>query len=95
MPISQFSEGLQKALSFLPGTYGTSLLRNHAMNGVLSEMQTSGVPEEMINAIKDTIDSNVYFFDNVVSVETMYLILGGTSAILIAVYVLMNVVKRK
>ena len=29
MPMSNFSEGLQKALSFLPGTYGTSLIRNH------------------------------------------------------------------
>ena len=34
MPISQFSEGLQKVLSVLPGTYGTSLLRNHALHGV-------------------------------------------------------------
>ena len=25
MPISQFSEGQQKVLSFLPGTYGTSM----------------------------------------------------------------------
>ena len=34
MPISQFSDGLQKAISFLPGTYGTSLLRNHFLRGV-------------------------------------------------------------
>ena len=27
MPISNFSSGLQKALSYLPGTYGTSWLR--------------------------------------------------------------------
>ena len=38
MPISQFSEGLQKVISFLPGTYGTSLLRNHALRGVFEEM---------------------------------------------------------
>ena len=29
MPISAFGEGLQKIISFLPGTYGTSLIRNH------------------------------------------------------------------
>ena len=34
MPISSFSDGLQKVLSFLPGTYGTSLLRNHCLGGV-------------------------------------------------------------
>ena len=38
MPISQFSVGLQRVLSFLPGTYGTSLVRNHAMGGVFEEM---------------------------------------------------------
>ena len=35
MPISQFSEGIQKVLSFLPGTYGTSLLHNHLMRGCM------------------------------------------------------------
>ena len=34
MPLSNFSGGLQKVISFLPGTYGTSLLRNHAVRGV-------------------------------------------------------------
>ena len=28
MPISNFSSGMQKALSYLPGTYGTSLVKN-------------------------------------------------------------------
>ena len=32
MPISSFSEGLQKVVSFLPGTYGTSLVRNHSLH---------------------------------------------------------------
>ena len=40
MPISQFSEGLQKVISFLPGTYGTSLLRIHALRGVFREMDS-------------------------------------------------------
>ena len=39
MPISSFGEGLQKIISFLPGTYGTSLIRNHTMQGALAEMQ--------------------------------------------------------
>ncbi len=33
MPVSSFSSGLQKVISFLPGTYGTGLVRNHALNG--------------------------------------------------------------
>ncbi|MBQ4054303.1 MAG: ABC transporter permease, partial [Clostridia bacterium] len=39
MPISSFGNGLQKVISFLPGTYGTSLMRNHAMGGALRNMQ--------------------------------------------------------
>lgn len=95
MPISQFSDGLQKVMSFLPGTYGTSLVRNHAMRGVLSEMESQGVPSEMIQGIKDTIDCNVYFFGERVEEGTMYLILSATVVVLITVYVAMNVLQRK
>lgn len=95
MPISQFSEGLQKAISFLPGTYGTALIRNHAMHGVYEEMSDQGFPPEIIEAIKDAIDCNIYFFDNKVSVEIMYLILILTIILLVAVYIIMNVIKSK
>lgn len=45
MPISSFGTGLQKFISFLPGTYGTCLIRNHAMAGVFREMETvTGFP---------------------------------------------------
>lgn len=95
MPISQFSEGLQKVISFLPGTYGTSLIRNHAMRGVYEEMGNQGFPSEIIEAIKDSIDCNLYFFGNKVEIGTMYLILCGTVVLLVAVYILMNVWKGK
>lgn len=95
MPISQFSEGLQKALSFLPGTYATSLLRNHALRGVFAEMKADGYPKEIINGLKDVIDCNVYFFNNQVELSTMYLILGGSVVVLIGIYVVMNMMKRK
>ena len=95
MPISQFSEGLQKALSFLPGTYATSLLRNHALRGVFAEMKADGYPKEIINGLRDVIDCNVYFFDNQVELSTMYLILGGSVVVLIGIYVVMNMMKRK
>lgn len=31
MPISSYGKGLQNFMAFLPGTYGTSLIRNHMM----------------------------------------------------------------
>ena len=94
MPISQFSEGLQKVLSFLPGTYGTSLLRNHALHGVFEEMEDVGFPEEVVDAIKDSIDCNLYFFDDKVEIGVMYVILVVTVVALIGIYVLINGVKK-
>ena len=95
MPISQFSPGLQKVLSFLPGTYATSLLRNHALRGVFMEFEKEGYPAEVIDALRDTIDCNVYFFDNVVGVSTMYLILAGSVLFLIGVYVILHAVRKR
>lgn len=95
MPISQFDEGLQKVLSFLPGTYGTSLLKNHALRGVFDEMSSQKFPNEVIDGIKDSMDCNLYFFDNKVDTATMYLILGGTVAVLIAGYIILNILHDK
>ena len=86
MPISSFSPGLQKVLSFLPGTYGTSLLRNHAMRGSFAEMSDSGFPQEVMTAIRDSVDCNLYFFGDKVSMGAMYLILVGSIIGLIALY---------
>ena len=94
MPISSFGSGLQKFLSFLPGTYGTALVRNHAMQGTLSEMNRQGVPMEVINEIKDSMDCNLYFWGHQVEVPLMYLILGVTVAILIGAYILINLMRK-
>lgn len=95
MPISQFSDGLQNVISFLPGTYGTSLVRNHSLRGVFSEMQAQGFPEETVEVFKDTVDCNLYFFGEKVPVGIMYLVLATTVVVLVGVYVLMNLLKGK
>lgn len=94
MPISSFSDGLQKAISFFPGTYGTSLIRNHSMRGVLSEIQNQGVPAEIIENIKDSLDCNLFFFDNKVDIPIMYIILTVTVAVIIALYILLNILRK-
>ena len=91
MPISQFSEGLQRVISFLPGTYGTSLIRNHAMRGVFAEMESLGIPAEAVEAVKDSIDCNLYFFEEQVSTSAMYAVLSTSVALLVGAYVLLNV----
>ena len=95
MPISQFGEGLQKVLSFLPGTYGTSLIRNHAMRGAFAQMSDIGLPDEVVEGIRDSIDCNLYFFDSKVSSGTMFAFLGGSVILLIIIYILMNIISSK
>ncbi len=90
MPISQFGAGLRRAIAFLPGTYGTSLLRNHALRGVFAEMEAENFPVQAIEEIKDSVDCNLYFFGGKVELHTMYLILFCAVAALVAAYVLMN-----
>lgn len=95
MPISNFGDGLQKVLSFLPGTYGTSLLRNHAMRGVFEEMSSQGFPQEVMVSIRDSVDCNLYFFGNKVENGTMYLILCVSILLLVGIYVGMNLLTSR
>lgn len=95
MPISSFSEGLQKVLSFLPGTYGTSLVRSHSVSGTFEEMKSIGLPDDAINSMKDGIDCNMYFFGSEVDTSVKYLVLVLSTVVLIAIYVALNANKRK
>lgn len=90
MPISQFGEGIQKVVSFFPGTYGTSLVRNHCMQGVFREMESLEVPVEVIETLKEMVDCKLYFFDKEVDMMAKYGILGGTILVLLAGYILIQ-----
>ncbi len=95
MPISNFGVVLQNILSFLPGTYGTSLLRNHFLNGVFRNMASNGFPPDVVEGIKDSVDCNLKFFNTSVSQGAMYVILIGSIALLIGAYVLIHVLRKK
>lgn len=95
MPISSFNETLQKVISFLPGTYGTVIVRYHSLRGVFNAMEKEGVPIEFIESCMDAIDCNFYFFGEKVSPAMMYVVLGSTIAILIGIFVLQNALKKK
>jgi len=94
MPISNFSEGLQKVLSYLPGTYGTSLIKNHMLNGVFKEMSDIGLPEEVITSIRDTLDCNPVFRGHVVNVWQMGIIMAGSIAVFGIVYLILIKVRK-
>ena len=88
MPISSFGEGLQNALVFLPGTHGTSLLRNHALSGVFEAMLEDGVAEPIVDAFRSIADCKLFFFDGSVERWVMYLVLAGSVAVMVAAFVL-------
>ncbi|MCQ2354965.1 MAG: ABC transporter permease [Clostridia bacterium] len=96
MPIATFSDSLQRVLMFLPGTYGTSLLRNHLMRGVFAEMESIGFPGDVMTEIRDSIDCNLYFGDTSVSVFSMAIILTGSILLFTGLFVTFNMfIKRK
>lgn len=94
MPLASFSDGLRNVIMFLPGTYGTSLIRNHAMNGALSQLEQTSLPAQVIEGVRDSIDCNLYFFGSKVEIWVMYLITLSTIFVLLAAYVLINALRK-
>ena len=95
MPVSNFGEGLQKFLSFLPSTYGTSMLKNHMMRGVFEEMEDIGFPEEVVDGIATSLDCNPKFFDHVVTVNEMVLVMAASVVVLGGLYILLTCTREK
>lgn len=95
MPISSFPETLQNVLKFLPGTYGTSLLRNHMMRGVFAEVESIGFPNEVMVGIRDSIDCNLYFGETSVSVPLMAIIMVGSILLFTGIFVVFNMFIRR
>lgn len=95
MPISSFSETLRKVLSFFPGAYGTSILRNHAMRGVFEEMENAGFPSEAISAMEDSVDYNVYVFEKSLSVPVMMAVVAACALLMLVLYILINLLRAK
>lgn len=95
MPIYSFGDGLQKVVSLLPGTYGTSLLRNHAMRGVFNEMLDAGIPTAAVDGMKNSVDINIFFFGSKVEISSMYIFISSTVILLVGVYILLNAIKSK
>ncbi len=95
MPLSQFSEGLRKVMSFFPGTHGMSLLKNHAVGGVFKEMASQGVSSEAIEGVMTSIDCNINLFGSNIPVWGMFIVLIGGVALFLGAYVLINILSKK
>lgn len=90
MPMSQFSEGLRNVLMFLPGTYGTSLIRNHCMNPMFREMESIGLPSDVITSLRDTVDANIYLFDKEIDISVMYAVMLGSIALILGAFIIIH-----
>ena len=91
MPISSFGSGLRRVLGFLPGTYGTALLKNHLLGGVFDEMENVGFPEEAVNGIREAIDCRLFFYGHEVKTPAMFAILAGAVLFFTGLFVLFHV----
>ena len=96
MPISNFGSGLQKVLSFIPSTYGTSLLKNHMLRGVFEEMEKEGIPTQAIAGIRDSVDCNpIFLWESCRGTGWMLAIMAGTIVILGILYLLITDLKKE
>lgn len=95
MPISNFGSGLQKVLSYLPGTYGTSLLKNHMLRGIFTEMESENLPDELITAVKESLDCSPQFHGKVVNVTQMVFIMVGSILVLGIIFLLITILDEK
>lgn len=95
MPLSQFSKGLQNTISFLPGTYGTSLIKSHMLAGPMRELDKIGTPQKVIDGIEASIDARYFFFDNLVSEGTKYVVMIVSILVFTSIFVILNILQNK
>ena len=94
MPISSLADWLAKALSLLPGTYGTGLLHLHLMGSAIEAVSEEGLPQAAVQGLKEGFDCTVSFFGEAVPVWTCYLVVAGAAILLVLLYVLLCARRR-
>ncbi|MBO4453274.1 MAG: ABC transporter permease [Clostridia bacterium] len=95
MPISTFSEGLRNVIMFLPGTYGTALLKNDMMRGVFAEMEKAGIPPQAVEGIRDSVDCRLYFFDNLVPEWVNLVVIAAAVLFFTGLFVVFHVITKR
>lgn len=92
MPISTMGDGIKNFVSLLPGTYSTVLFRQGFLNTTLDKM-LDYVPSPMVDAIKESFDVSYVAFGINVPSWVMYLIILGTSLVLLIILILISTIK--
>ena len=94
-PISQFSTGMANTIMCLPGTYCTGLFRTHFMSGYASAMIDGGAPKPAVEGLLNGFDVKLSFFGSDVKVWAMYLVVVVTVLVLVAAFVVINLLNKK
>ena len=95
MPIGSLAGWLQKALSLLPGTYGTVLLHRHLMGSAIGAVTQEGLPAELAEGLRQGFDCTVSFFGSEVPAWGCYLALVAGILLFLAVYLVCMGRRRK
>ena len=95
MPLSQFAEGMRNFICVLPGTYSVGIVRKHFMTGYVNKLGEMGLSYEGQKVLMDGFDGNLYVGSTQIPIWAMYVILLGTCAILLAIYIAIVLVKNK
>lgn len=94
-PISQFSTGMANTIMCLPGTYCTGLLRSHFMGEYATLMTDQGAPKAAVDGLLSGFDVKLEFFGSAVPTWAMYLVVVCAVAVLIAAFVVINIIAKK
>ena len=62
------------------------MLKNHMLRGIFEEMSANGFPDEVVTAIRDSLDCNPVFRGHVVNVDQMIFIMVTSIVILGILY---------
>lgn len=93
--VKDLSFRVKKGLSYVPSTYGTSMLKNHMLRGVFEEMKSKGFPDDVVTGIADSLDCNPVFRGHVVSSAEMLAFMLGTIVVLGIIYLIITALPEK
>ena len=93
MPISKFSPAIRNVLRFLPGTYGTALIRTHLLDSVFIKLNKQ-IPGQVLTIIRSQFDTSFKFMHHTITIPIMYGVMIVTCIVFIGVYVLLNKLKK-
>ncbi len=95
-PISQFSDGVQKVVMMLPGTYGTGLVRQHFFRGYFETYKTEyNFPEAVVDSVAKVFDAQLYFDGEKLPLLTLYLVFIGAIIAFVLTFVIICIVQEK